>query len=332
MTKAYLDGVSKPGGFKLRQLGYTSLALALITGALAGILLYSLTNSKILLSQDYTLCTQLNSDTTCDSILSDKMVFDKPVDQPCRCRLDFELSKDEYFAQVNIYYGIKNLYQNYRFLTFSRDTSHLMGSINDTLAGECQPSHTSNNKTVFPCGSLANVLFDDEFILSHDGNTTLEMDRYNIPLEKSRTYQYRNPPDSVQLKQFDKPPHWQNDLWSMDPSYPANNGVENGNFIVWMTVSTFQNFYKLYSIIRPAEGVMRKGRYKLEIIYRYGVHTELDGTKFVLIQSVGAHGVRNTRLIIILLVISLIYISLFIITLLFWKRWAFHAQDLAREL
>lgn len=321
------------GGFRLKQIGYASLIIALLITVLIGILLYSHSNSKTLLLQEYTFCTQTNSSATCNTIVDNQMTFNKPTTQPCNCKLYFELDQDEAFDQVNIYYGLKNFHQNYRFLTFSRDPAHLTGRVENKPPKECHPHSSSDNKTIFPCGSLANVLFDDEFNLSYEDTTSIQMDRFSIALERSRKYQYINPSNLNVLKEFVKPPRWHRDLENLDDSNDLNNGIENGGFIVWMTISTFEDFYKLYSIIRPVGGIMRKGRYSLNIIYRFGVHEANEGNKYVLIESVTSQGVRNVRLLIVLMVVGIIYLAMFIIIIcLFLRRWGALVQDLVREL
>lgn len=312
------------GGFNLRQVAFSSLVLAIICGILVGVLLYFYKDSRTLYSNDYTLCSKIDSNTTCQSIVDGQMSVNNPIEQSCTCRLSFELEEIRDVQQINVYYGLSKFYQNYRFLAHSVDAYQVSGkSLEPRNHKVCRPM--VNNKTSVPCGGLANVLFDDEFNLYH-GNTTFSMDRYNIALERSRKYQYGNPSDLSGLRDHSKPSRWTYDILNLDRD-SLNNGFENGPLIVWLTSSMFGDFVKLYSIIKPPNRRISKGQYYLEIHYRYGVFLA-GGSKLVHLETVGAQGLRNSRLLITLSIMTVIYLTIFILTFLVWWRWAYRGQDL----
>lgn len=65
---------------------------------------------------------------------------------------------------------------------------------------------------------------------------------------------------------------WGRTIWDLDPSDPENNGIQNEDFVVWMRISAFPNFQKLYRIIKPADqDILRDrlpaGKYRLKISY-----------------------------------------------------------------
>lgn len=311
------------GGFNLKQVGYSCLVLALVFGTLLGVLLYYYVGSGTLYSVDYTLCPKVDSNITCQSVVDSQMNVNSPISQPCTCRLSFELEDTQDVEQINVYYGLDRFYQNYRFLAHSSDAYQMSGkSLEPRNHKVCRP--LVNNKTTVPCGGLANVIFDDEFSLS-TSNMSFSMDRYNIPLERSRGYQYGNPLDLQGSRNYSKPPRWTSEILNLDNG-TQNNGFENGPFIVWMTPSVFGDFVKLYSIIRPRGG-LSKGQYNLEILYKYGIFSA-GGRKFVHIESVGAQGLRNSRLLITLSIMTFIYLIIVIITSLVWWRWAYRGQGL----
>lgn len=318
-----LANVREFGGFSLKQVGSSCLVLTMIFGTLFGALLYYYVDSRTLYSVDYTLCSKVDSNVTCQSLVDSQMDVGNPISQPCTCRLSFELEEAQDVDQINVYYGLEKFHQNYRFLAHSWDAYQISGkSLEPRNRKVCRS--LVNNKTVVPCGGLANVIFDDEFNL-YRSNTSFNMDRYNIPLERSRGYQYGNPSDLQSAENYSKPPRWANKISSLGRE-SQNNGFENGPFIVWMTPSVFGDFVKLYSIIRP-QGELSKGQYNLEIVYKYGVFSA-GSRKFVHIESVGAQGLRNPRLLITLSIVTVIYLMIFIITFLVWWKRAYHGQGL----
>lgn len=316
------------GKSSIRNVAFGCLIMSVILAVISICLLLLQMDSRTLLDFDYTNCRQVGSETTCHSRIDNLMSVNESVKSPCLCRINFELKSDEVASQINVYYGLKNYYQNYRFLAQSLDPSQLSGRIRSTQR-ECQPSKTQDNKTVLPCGSLANAMFDDDFRLKKQ-NVTFNMVKDDIVLKGARGYLYKNPDDldSVRYSSV-SPPRWYRSLWSLDPSSLANTGLENGHFINWMKVAMFGDFFKLYAIIRSDSGQLKltRGVYDLDIDYRYGVF-KYGGRKFVRIEKIGITGVKNNTFIVSLSLLSLVYFSIsVVITFFFWKRWAYLVQD-----
>lgn len=321
------------GGFSVPFIAYSSLTVSLFLFVIVGVLLYFQAMSITLLSADYTHCKSVETNESCSKLIDSQMAFNKTVNRPCHCRLGFDLNSSLRANQINIYYGLTNYNQNYRFLAQSKDTSQLRGHLNaKTVSTSCRPSRNPSNITVVPCGALANVLFDDEFTLKHETGI-VEFDRYNIPLDGVRGNQHRNPEDLNRILLFGKPPRWRTDLTGLDDRDPKNNAFENGPLIVWMTVSTFSYFTKLYAIINLPRGLLPSGNYTLDILYRYGVGGPRDSGKIAVIQTVGLLGVNNAKLLVVTICLATIYLFLFIfIALVVWRRWAYHVQAPSRVL
>lgn len=245
------------------------------------------------------------------------MSAEKSTGASCKCRLDFTLTDDVETERVYIYYGLDNFYQNYRFLMHTRLYRQMGGDLGDQYVPKfCL---TKENKTTIPCGQLANIMFDDEFTLIYSNSSAFPLDRYNIVLKGSRGYVFRNP-QNFDGNNYTKPTRWSKDLFSLDQQ--SNNGMENGPFIVWMTVATFNNFRKLYATIQPPNNRLSKGDYSVDIDYRYGVHST-HGKKTIRIETIGLFGPRNDGLIVALACLSLIYIAIFLfIALVVWRKWA----------
>lgn len=241
------------------------------------------------------------------------MSFAKPLERSCKCRINFHLDADFHVEKVNIYYGLKQFNQNYRFLAQSKDPKQLRGQSIGQLDKRCSLVSHLKNISYFPCGGMANIMFDDSFSIYSNENTSLVLNTYNIALENTRNYHYKNKPAN---KDYSKPPRWKHDIWSLDESNEFNNGVESGPFIVWMTEATFDDFYKLHSITIPKEGVLKKGHYKIDVTYRYGVFYASKTRKFLSIVGVEDYGILNIRLLSFLLILVIIYFLLFIIVTL----------------
>lgn len=320
------------GGFSVEQVALASLLISILLAFLSGVLLYFYSTSTTVLFSDYTLCKQLNSNITCQSLIDKQMSFDKPVENPCRCRIEFELREDYRATQINVYYGLKNFNQNYRFLAHSNKLPYPTGVRRSAITSYSTPAVNLNDTKIQEL-ALLNVMFDDEFKLTYESNQTIDMDRYNIPMDKSRMYQFKNPSDIELLKTYQKPPRWYREIWALDELDSENTGLENGPLIVWMTLSTFSDFMKLYSIIKPDHNTMRKGQYSLDIDYRFGIYEANRGAKMISFEVVGQQGVRNVRLLISLCALAIAYLLMFsAVYLLVWKQWVFLALVPSLEL
>lgn len=297
-------------------IGCFFLSLTLAIGI--GFMIFYQSSAKTIFVNEYTLCKKLNSNSTCHDEVNPKMSFDKPIDNSCTCKLSFELKEDISVKRVNIYYILSGYNQNYRFLAQSKDEIQLNGRENSFGSDKCNPNKDEQNRTIFPCGALANLMFDDEYRLT--GPTEFNVDRYNIAFDGSRGNQYKNPSGDKLFKNYSSPLRWKKDIFSLDLKSPYNNGFMNGPFIVWMSISTFPHFSKLYAMLEPKSDTLREGTYNIEIDYNYSVGKYEEGKKWIRIESVGPFGVSNPRLMLISSGISFIYMGLFMFILFLRSR------------
>ena len=65
---------------------------------------------------------------------------------------------------VYMYYGLTNFYQNHRRYVKSRDESQLLGDVEKEPNSDCTPFAKLENKTIVPCGAIANSLFNGKSI------------------------------------------------------------------------------------------------------------------------------------------------------------------------
>ncbi|KAK8782818.1 hypothetical protein V5799_015847 [Amblyomma americanum] len=103
---------------------------------------------------DYTECKQVNTNRTCAAVIA------REPSKSCVCYEIITLPED--FRQtVNVYYGLTSFYQNFRFYVQSRDEKQLLGNPHSARYA-CKPydEDRKTGYTVFPCGAIANSLFN----------------------------------------------------------------------------------------------------------------------------------------------------------------------------
>lgn len=235
---------------------------------------------------DYTECKQVNTNRTCAAVIA------REPSKSCVCYEIITLPED--FRQtVNVYYGLTSFYQNFRFYVQSRDEKQLLG-FPYSARFSCKPYDVDlkTSYTVYPCGSIANSLFNDSFKLRYKmgpGNyRDVELSSVNISWPSDRERKFRNP-KSKNLTGTIKPPNWP------VPVDQIPGGLQNEAFIVWMRTASFPSLRKLYGRIASSaefSRVVPRGEYFLEIHYRYPVAV-FGGTKRLILSNASWMGSRN---------------------------------------
>ncbi|KAH9883104.1 hypothetical protein J1614_000474 [Plenodomus biglobosus] len=201
---------------------------------------------------------------------------------------------------VLLYYRLTNFYQNHRRYVKSIDTDQLKGqarTADDIRSGDCGPLDVApNGKPYYPCGLIANSMFNDTF-----GNFTAanaqgggdEIQFYNMTVHgtswnhESDLYgKSAYSPDDVV-----PPPFWQDQY--VDGSY-SNATLPDlhiwDEFQVWMRTAGLPTFSKLAQ--RNDTHIMKAGTYRLTIYDRYPVD-KYSGTKSILISTRTVMGGKN---------------------------------------
>ena len=95
-------------------------------------------------------------------------------------------------APIYVYYELGNVYQNHKRYSTSLSHEQLMGSIleKDELSA-CEPLKTSGDRTLSPCGLLANSFFSDTFTVSSPAG--LEMKEEKIAWWSDRSHKFIQP-------------------------------------------------------------------------------------------------------------------------------------------
>ncbi|WVQ84999.1 hypothetical protein IAT38_007163 [Cryptococcus sp. DSM 104549] len=212
------------------------------------------------------------------------------VGEEARCEIEFEVPYD-LGPGLFLYYKLTNYYQNHRRYVMSLDTSQLKGDYRSASSvddGDCKPITSRDGKPYYPCGLIANSVFNDTFpqvVLLNPPNGA-QNQTYNftesgiawggIAKNFVSTPGYSSPSDVL------PPPNWAR-------KYP--NGYTDGfpnlradeHFQVWMRVATLPTFRKLWA--RNDDEVMTQGRYRVVANMNYPVK-QFSGTKSIVISTV----------------------------------------------
>ncbi|OJJ30743.1 hypothetical protein ASPWEDRAFT_121391 [Aspergillus wentii DTO 134E9] len=211
------------------------------------------------------------------------------------CTLSFYIPED-IGPPVFMYYRLTNFYQNHRRYVQSLDLDQLKGKAvdNATINGSaCDPLTVDpiTNKAYYPCGLIANSLFNDSInspVLSgaNDGAQYV-MTKKGIAWESDRELIKKT---QYQSGQVVPPPNWQKRFPHGYSDKNLSDIHEDEDFMVWMRTAGLPAFSKLSG--RNDTMAMASGTYQLEIEDHFPV-TEYGGTKSILISTRTVIGGKN---------------------------------------
>lgn len=175
----------------------------------------------------------------------------KPVDTQV-CSLQFNIP-DNLDPPVLFYYRLTNFYQNHRRYVKSLDSNQLRGdAVSNNSLGSCDPLETDpSGKPYYPCGLIANSLFNDSFSnpvqlnphYSSASNITYNMTDSGISWGSDRVLYGRTKYNYADIA---VPPNWylqwQNGYSDENPPLDLDNAEA---FQVWMRTAGLPNFSKL---------------------------------------------------------------------------------------
>ncbi|KAH9048526.1 transcription regulator [Lactarius hengduanensis] len=214
-----------------------------------------------------------------------------------QCLVQFDIPFDVP-STVLLYYKLTNFYQNHRRYVQSFDWKQLRGdnrTVDNLKNGNCKPAATVGDKVIYPCGLIANSLFNDTF-----SNLIL----LNPPSGASSTYnfsqqgiawsgeakKYKSPP-GYNLSEIIPPPNWAKRFpngYTTDQPPPDLHTDEH--FQNWMRTAGLPTFTKLYG--RNDNDQLVQGRYQITIDMNYPVRS-YSGTKSIVISTVSWMGGKN---------------------------------------
>ena len=176
----------------------------------------------------------------------------EPVDTLI-CSVEFSIPTDLH-PPVLLYYRLTNFYQNHRRYVKSLDSDQLKGTaVAQSKTGTCDPLRQApNNKTYYPCGLIANSVFNDTFknpIQLNVHNSSLSEMPYNMTdkgIAWSSDTEHLYGQTSYNYDDIAPPPNWYlryQKGYSKDN--PPPNLKDDEPFQVWMMTAGLPNFSKL---------------------------------------------------------------------------------------
>ncbi|MCJ1467782.1 hypothetical protein MMC07_006407 [Pseudocyphellaria aurata] len=213
------------------------------------------------------------------------------------CTLQFVIPED-IGPPVLFYYRLTNFYQNHRRYVKSLDTDQLKGDAvsKSTIAGgSCDPLRLGDDdKPIYPCGLIANSLFNDSF---------RDLKPLNPRNTSETVYALKNTgiawssdkklygPTNYKTEDIAVPPNWA-EQWpnGYTDEHPPPNLETWEEFQVWMRSAGLPNFSKLAK--RNDDDALKCGTYQMEVVLNFPV-TVYGGTKAIVISTRTVMGGKN---------------------------------------
>ncbi|KAG0095434.1 hypothetical protein BGZ93_005893 [Podila epicladia] len=217
-----------------------------------------------------------------------------------KCIVNFTLPVDLQ-PPVMLYYKLTNFYQNHRKYTKSLDYKQLAGEAStvEEIRGR-KGCPLESGELIYPCGLIANSLFDDKF------SALRAVASETAPTGENYTFQETGIAWSSDKNKYGKygytnlsaiyiPENWRKyypgSTYSDD--FPPPDIETDEHFQVWMRTAGWPTFLKPYG--RNDQTVFKAGQYQMEIDMNFPI-TKYGGRKHVVITTLGATGGRNNFL------------------------------------
>ncbi|KAF8964095.1 cell cycle control protein [Flammula alnicola] len=220
-----------------------------------------------------------------------------------QCVVEFDIPAD-LEPSVLFYYKLTNFFQNHRRYVKSLNTNQLKGQFVSTSTldnSDCKPLATLNGIPIYPCGLIANSLFNDTFsspILLNPEGSSDPSQTYNFsaqgiawPGEAKKYTSNPVPGGYANYSDIVPPPNW---ALRFPNGYTQENPPPDlradEHFQNWMRTAGLPTFTKLYG--RNDSDKMQKGTYRIVIGLNFPV-LPYKGTKSFVISTVSWIGGKN---------------------------------------
>lgn len=234
-----------------------------------------------------------------------KLLHDDDTDNTPVCRLQFEIP-DTLKSSIYVYYKLTNYYQNHREYVRSFDENQLNGDAipAGSLNTDCNPlrKDPATGKAIYPCGLIANSLFNDTFgrqFTGERGSEDYVLTNKGIArsVDKDRYKRTSYLPSNIV-----PPPNWHH----MFPNGYNSTNIPNletwEEFQIWMRTAALPEFYKL--ALKNTTHELPRGHYTYDIKMHYPV-ASFNGTKSFVLTTNDIIGAKNISLGILYLIVAI---------------------------
>ncbi|KAG6820794.1 hypothetical protein H0H93_011559 [Arthromyces matolae] len=219
-----------------------------------------------------------------------------------QCVVEFDVPS-QLPNSVMFYYKLTNFYQNHRRYVKSLNSDQLRGkfvNVKDLGNSDCKPLALIDNIPVYPCGLIANSVFNDTFsspvLQNPPGDSSSVTETYEFTSKgiawpgEAKKY-VSAPNEQYNTTGLVPPPNWR-------LRYPNNYTADNPppdlkadeHFQNWMRTAGLPTFTKLYG--RNDTAPMKQGTYRVVIGLNFPV-LPYKGTKSFVISTVSWIGGKN---------------------------------------
>ena len=219
-------------------------------------------------------------------------------DERLVCEVQFQVPQTMK-GPIYLYYRLHNFYANHRRFVKSFSEDQLNGkaasldTIKNTVGQNCQPLSDVNGTRIYPCGLIANSLFNDTFTTAFLAVNGTSEDK-TVPLTENgiawSTDRNRFQKTTYNYTEIVPPPNW----YKMFPDGYNETNIPDistwPQFQNWMRPSALATFNKL--ALRNDSASLEPGIYQINVGLHFPV-TPYNGKKYLYITQRSVIGGKN---------------------------------------
>lgn len=217
------------------------------------------------------------------------------------CQIQFQIPND-LKNPIYLFYRLTKFHANHRQYVKSFSEDQLNGkrasisTIKDTVGQNCGPlSIDENGKIIYPCGLIANSMFNDTYdsnlrLVNSSINEFYEMNKNGISWS---TNSNRFKKTKYNYKDIVPPPNW---IKLFPNGYNETNVPDISKweeFQNWMSPAVLAEFSNL--IMRNDDKILKNGIYQIDIGFHFPT-TEYNGGKMIYLSTSSKIGGKNSFL------------------------------------
>lgn len=235
------------------------------------------------------------------------------------CTVKFDVLND-INGPIYLYYKLTNFHQNHRKYVGSYDWNQLRGQAvsKSALSTDCGVLRYRDNKIIYPCGLVANSMFNDTYSdLKGSGNNGYKFSSQGIAWASDLKLYKRT---SYNLSQIVPPENWIKKYPNGYTDKDLDDLATNEKFMNWMKTAALPSFLKMDGINK--KDTLNKGTYEMDIEMNYPVEI-FGGSKVMVISTSSTIGGRNMGLGICYLIvgaIAIFFMVAFLVKQIFTKK------------